>query len=208
MRVCWLAHTTIFSIISSHIFIVQVYSQALACFASYGAFRYWVSNEEHRKWVIANGRVTGEGKDWGGTSANTYYNASLIWGAIGAKRFFFDTQYASIIIGGAVIGAITPVLLWLLHKGTLHHHLCCLKTFCSFCLLFTAVGGTLIQLIHPAILLSPISPGYNQGWVLSSLVLGAYSQWFLYRKRTDWWQKYNYVRNICLRSITWPLDDH
>ncbi|ORZ37313.1 OPT oligopeptide transporter protein-domain-containing protein [Catenaria anguillulae PL171] len=156
-----------------HIFISQLVSQFVAGFVCYGAFRYWMDSDPiHKQWVVDAGNAQGMGAEWGGTSFNTYYSASLIWGAIGAKRFFFETQYAPVIWVGALAGLVLPIVLWLGHKY---------------------VGGSWWVLAHPAVLLSPNGPGSNNGGYLTSFLVSIWAQFFMYRYRPLWWKRYNYV---------------
>ncbi|ORZ30144.1 OPT oligopeptide transporter protein-domain-containing protein [Catenaria anguillulae PL171] len=155
-----------------HIFISQLVSQFVAGFVCYGAFRYWMADPQHAEWVRLGGNTEGMGALWGGLSFNTYYSASLIWGAIGAKRFFFDTQYAPVIWVGALAGLVLPIVLWLGHKY---------------------VGGQWWVLAHPAILLSPNGPGANNGGAFTSIIVSTIFQFYAYRYRSAWWKRYNYV---------------
>ncbi|ORZ37375.1 OPT oligopeptide transporter protein-domain-containing protein [Catenaria anguillulae PL171] len=138
------------------IFISQLVSQFIAGF----------------QWVVDAGNAQGMGAEWGGLSFNTYYSASLIWGAIGAKRFFFETQYAPVIWVGVVAGITLPIVLKLGHKF---------------------VGGQMWILAHPAILLAPNGPGSNNGYALTSMIVSFFSQFYAYRYRQEWWKRYNYV---------------
>ncbi|ORZ32406.1 OPT oligopeptide transporter protein-domain-containing protein [Catenaria anguillulae PL171] len=152
---------------------MKLVSQIAAGFVAYAGFRYWIDSDPiHKEWIVNYGQVKGIGADWGSNSINTYYSASLIWGAIGAKRFFFDTQYAPIIWGGALAGILLPIALWLGHKY---------------------IGGQWWVLAHPAILLSPNGPGSANSGYLTSFLLAIWSQWFMYRYRQAWWKRYNYV---------------
>ncbi|ORZ33910.1 OPT oligopeptide transporter protein-domain-containing protein [Catenaria anguillulae PL171] len=148
-------------------------NQLISCFVVFGAMRQWLATPEHVQWVLDDGKVEGPGKSWGASqSHNVYYSASLIWGAIGPKRFFFDTQYSPVIWVGVIVGCVTPVILKLCH---------------------TFIGGSYWALIHPAIILGPGGAGGNQGTTLSYFTVAFFFQFFMYRYRSAWWKRYNYV---------------
>ncbi|KAJ3347520.1 oligosaccharyl transferase subunit ost3/OST6 [Allomyces javanicus] len=125
------------------------------------------------EWLKVNGKgIEGDGKNWGGTNTNIYYSASLIWGAIGPIRFFFESAYSGLIISGLVIGLVLPPLLKL---------------------------GSLItdkipwKLIQAPILFQVGSPGSYQSSVLMSFFVSTFFQFFMYRYHRGWWTRYNYV---------------
>ncbi|ORZ32388.1 OPT oligopeptide transporter protein-domain-containing protein [Catenaria anguillulae PL171] len=155
-----------------HIFIAQLTSQFIAGFVAYGAYRFWMADPIHTEWIQKLGRVQGIGADWGSANLHTYYSAALIWGAIGAKRFFFDTQYAPVIWLGALCGLLLPIVLWIGHKY---------------------VGGQWWVLAHPAILLSPNGPGPTTSGYLPTFIVAFIFQFVAYRYRQAWWARYNYV---------------
>ncbi|ORZ36656.1 OPT oligopeptide transporter protein-domain-containing protein [Catenaria anguillulae PL171] len=159
-----------------HIFISQIVAQVLSVFICYATMRIWLLDPKHSVWVRATAAekktMTAVEKSWTSYTFNVYYSASLIWGAIGPKRFFFDSQYGSIIIGGAIAGLILPILLKMCHKF---------------------IGGGIWQLMHPALLLSPASPGANNGIWLTSFLLSTFTQFYMYRWHQGTWKRYNYV---------------
>ncbi|ORZ29832.1 OPT oligopeptide transporter protein-domain-containing protein [Catenaria anguillulae PL171] len=156
-----------------HVFIAQITAQFMAAFVCYASMRVYLSNPEHIQWVLDDGKKEGPGKVWGASqSHNVYYSASLIWGAVGPKRFFFDTQYSPVIWTGVIVGCITPIILKLAH---------------------TYIGGWIWPLIHPALILGPNGAGGNQGSTLSIFTVSTIFQFYMYRYRSGWWKRYNYV---------------
>ncbi|KAJ3355385.1 hypothetical protein GGF32_002063, partial [Allomyces javanicus] len=135
-----------------HVFIAQVFSQVLAVFVCWGTMEGWISSEEHVQWILDNGKAEGTGATWGATGFNIFYNASLIWGAIGPIRFFFESIYSPIIIGGLIAGAVTPII---------------------FKIGDILVGSKIIpwHLFQSPLLYTVGSPGSNQGYVLTSFLI-------------------------------------
>ncbi|KAL7751121.1 OPT superfamily [Sorochytrium milnesiophthora] len=113
------------------------------------------------------------GSKWSSARVMTvYYNASLLWGAIGPIRFFF-TSYTPIAIAGFLAGAILPILM------KLGQHF---------------IGGRFPwALVSAPILFSIPSPGgYNSDTVMA-FAIAVFFQFFMYRRHKKWWQRYNYV---------------
>jgi hypothetical protein len=138
-----------------HVFISQLCAQIIAVAVCYWAIRDWLSNPDHITWIKKNGHVPGSGATWGATSPNLFYNASLIWGAVGPIRFFFESSYASLLYGGLIIGTMTPIL-------------------CK-------LGSHLLGPIFPWALVSPLiftqmDPGQNQGYMTSSFFVSWFFQ--------------------------------
>ncbi|KNE61034.1 OPT family small oligopeptide transporter [Allomyces macrogynus ATCC 38327] len=155
------------------IFTVQIVSQLLAVFICYYTQVFWFNNPEHIEWLKVNGKgIEGDGHNWGATNTNIYYSASLIWGAIGPIRFFFESVYSGLIIGGLIVGLVLPPLLkagsYLTDKIPWH-------------------------LVQAPILFQVGSPGAYQSAVLTSFLVSTFFQFFMYRYHRGWWTRYNYV---------------
>ncbi|KNE58040.1 OPT family small oligopeptide transporter [Allomyces macrogynus ATCC 38327] len=157
-----------------HVFIAQVFSQVLAVFVCWGTMEGWIASEEHVQWILDNGKAEGTGATWGATGFNIFYNASLIWGAIGPIRFFFESIYSPIIIGGLIAGAVTPII---------------------FKIGDILVGSKVIpwHLFQSPLLYTVGSPGSNQGYVLTSFLISLFFQKYMFTKHQAWWKRYNYV---------------
>ncbi|KAJ3358307.1 hypothetical protein GGF32_000541 [Allomyces javanicus] len=151
-----------------------VFSQVLAVFVCWGTMEGWISSEEHVQWILDNGKAEGTGTTWGATGFNIFYNASLIWGAIGPIRFFFESIYSPIIIGGLIAGTVTPII---------------------FKISDILVGSKVIpwHLFQSPLLYTVGSPGSNQGYVLTSFLISLFFQKFMFTKHQAWWKRYNYV---------------
>ncbi|KAL7747258.1 OPT superfamily [Sorochytrium milnesiophthora] len=158
-----------------HVFAAQMYSQAVAVLVCYATLVGWTSNPLHVDWILNPNNYTNDGvaSMWA-ASGNypVYYNASLIWGAIGPIRFFF-TSYLSLVIAGFTIGAVMPVVLW-------------------FC--YHYIGGPIPwQLINVPIIANVQGPGISGAIPLMGFIASCIFQFGVYRYRSKWWQRYNYV---------------
>ncbi|KAI9189288.1 OPT super [Blastocladiella emersonii ATCC 22665] len=156
-----------------HVFLSQLLSQIMAVFFCYITYKFWMQNPAHREWVTLFGSKAATSNQWTSQTLNTYYSASLIWGAVGPKRFFFESSYAPVIYVGVALGISLPIVLRL-------------------CYLF--VGGPIPwQLIYAPILLQPQGPSGNQAYHFTGFLVSFFFQFYVYRYRSAWWKKYNYV---------------
>ncbi|KAL7748155.1 OPT superfamily [Sorochytrium milnesiophthora] len=167
-----------------HMFIAQMYSQIVAVIVCYATFESYTANPEHVDWIVNSKKYTHDpvANKWNSQgNYGTYFNASLIWGALGPVRFFF-TSYGPLVIAAFVTGIVLPVLLKLGHEY---------------------VGGPIPwALINAPLLLNVPSPGGNQAGPLMSFVVSFIFQFYVYRYRTKWWQRYNYVLSTAFDVAT------
>ncbi|KAJ3368660.1 hypothetical protein GGF31_006222 [Allomyces arbusculus] len=157
-----------------HVFIVQMCAQIIAVFVCWGTMEGWISNKEHVEWLELNGKAKGSGSTWGASGYNTFYNASLIWGAIGPIRFFFESVYSPIIIGGLIAGTVTPIIF---KFGDM------------------IMGSKIIpwHLFQAPLLYTVGSPGSNQAFVLTQFIVSCIFQKYMFSRHQGWWKRYNYV---------------
>ncbi|KAI9179106.1 OPT super [Blastocladiella emersonii ATCC 22665] len=149
-----------------HVFISQISAQIIAVGVCYVTMRMWVDNPVHQDWIMRQE----EFKKENGTAS---YNAALIWGAIGPKRFFFESAYGPVVTLGFAAGAVTPIIFKLA------------DVFLGGPIPWKYIQGPLLFLV-PGV-------GSNQGTMLSTFLVAAFFQFFMYRYRQDWWSRYNYV---------------
>ncbi|KAL5540512.1 hypothetical protein UlMin_043499 [Ulmus minor] len=117
---------------------------------------------------------------WTCPDDRVFFDASVIWGLVGPKRIFgSDGNYAAMnwfFLGGA----IGPVIVWLLHKAFPK------QSWIPLINLPVLIGATGMM---PAA--TPLN--YN-AWVL----VGTIFNFFVFRYRKRWWQRYNYVLSATL----------
>ncbi|KAL3476503.1 oligopeptide transporter [Aspergillus californicus] len=111
--------------------------------------------------------------------SSTHFNTSLIWGAIGPRRFF-STNYAALLYF-PILGALLPILVYILRRR---------------------YPGTLWGYFHVPLFLGglnylPPATGMNYGsWVVVGLGFGM----LIRNRRGAWWEKYNFVLSAALDS--------
>ncbi|PHT50877.1 Oligopeptide transporter 6 [Capsicum baccatum] len=112
---------------------------------------------------------------WTCRGDHVFYDASVIWGLVGPKRFFGPLGNYGALNWFFLGGAIGPMLVWLLHK--------------SF------PKQSWIKLINLPVLLGATAamPPANTLNFNSWIVVGFLFNFFVFRYRKKWWQRYNYV---------------
>jgi OPT family oligopeptide transporter len=117
---------------------------------------------------------------WTCPNDRVFFDASVIWGLVGPKRIFGSQG----IYGGLnwffLGGILGPVIVWLLHKAFPT------KSWIPLINLPVLLGAT--AYMPPATALN-----YNS-WIL----VGTIFNFFVFRYRQKWWQKYNYVLSAAL----------
>ncbi|KAF9204914.1 hypothetical protein BGZ49_004710 [Haplosporangium sp. Z 27] len=127
---------------------------------------------------------TKEGYPFTCRSTNTFYSASIIWGAIGPARVFGskDNAIYGPVQWGFLAGAILPLAFWLLIKK------------------FPNVSW--LKYVHWPVLLAATSniPPALPYMYTNGLAIGFVFSFLLRRYRYDWWSRYNYVTSAALDS--------
>ncbi|XP_009615074.1 oligopeptide transporter 4-like [Nicotiana tomentosiformis] len=121
-----------------------------------------------------------KGSPWTCRGDHVFYDASVIWGLVGPKRFFGPLGNYGALNWFFLGGAIAPILVWLLHK--------------SF------PKQSWIKLINIPVLLGataampPASTLNFNSW----FVIGTLFNFIIFQYRKKWWQRYNYVLSAAL----------
>ncbi|XP_047315163.1 oligopeptide transporter 4-like [Impatiens glandulifera] len=117
---------------------------------------------------------------WTCPGDRVFFDASVIWGLVGPKRIFGSLGNYSGMNWFFLGGAIGPVLVWLLHKAFPK------QTWIPLINLPVLLGAT--GNMPPATALN-----YNS-WIL----VGTIFNFFVFRYRKKWWQRYNYILSAAL----------
>ncbi|PRQ53003.1 putative oligopeptide transporter, OPT superfamily [Rosa chinensis] len=117
---------------------------------------------------------------WTCPGDRVFFDASVIWGLAGPKRIFGSLGNYSAMNWFFLGGFIGPVIVWLLHKAFPK------QTWIRLINLPVLLGAT--AYMPPATALN-----YNS-WI----VVGTIFNFFVFRYRKEWWQRYNYVLSAAL----------
>ncbi|KAK3193888.1 hypothetical protein Dsin_025198 [Dipteronia sinensis] len=152
-------------------FVAQTTGTIISTLASFATSWWLISTVEN----ICEQEKLPKGSPWTCPQMTAAYDFSVIWGVIGPKRMFFPDGMYSKLYYFFLIGAITPLLIWVLSK------------------LFPEKGW--IKSINIPIIMAGASALLAAGTVSywSWIFVGIVFNWIVYRKYKDWWGRYNYL---------------
>ncbi|KAI9347421.1 OPT oligopeptide transporter protein-domain-containing protein [Zopfochytrium polystomum] len=110
---------------------------------------------------------------WNANGYNVFLNAGAIWGAIGPSRFFGPGSPYSTTLYGFLIGAVLPVVPWLMHR------------------FFPDGYWHLVNI--PVIMTVPLDPGTVLSILITPLLVGVVVNYVIKKYHHAWWKKYAYV---------------
>ncbi|XP_008800083.1 oligopeptide transporter 4-like [Phoenix dactylifera] len=129
---------------------------------------------------ICNDQLLPANSPWTCPGDRVFFDASVIWGLVGPRRIFGPLGNYGALNWFFVGGALGPIIVWIFHK------------------IFP--GQTWIPLINLPVLLGATaamppatSVNYNS-WI----VVGTVFNFFVYRYRKKWWERYNYILSAAL----------
>ncbi|WCJ18173.1 oligopeptide transporter 4 [Euphorbia peplus] len=117
---------------------------------------------------------------WTCPGDRVFFDASVIWGLVGPKRIFGSLGNYQAMNWFFVGGAIGPVIVWLMHKAFPK------QSWIPLINLPVLLGST--GMMPPA-----TAVNYNS-WI----IVGTIFNFFVFRYRKQWWQRYNYILSAAL----------
>lgn len=117
---------------------------------------------------------------WTCPGDRVFFDASVIWGLVGPRRIFGSLGNYKALNWFFLIGASGPLLVWLLHKAFPS------KKWIKLINLPVLLGATAVM--------PPATTVNFNCWI----VVGAIFNFFVFRYRKKWWQRYNYVLSAAL----------
>lgn len=112
---------------------------------------------------------------WTCPGDRVFFDASVIWGLVGPKRIFGRLGDYSSMNWFFVGGAIGPIIVWLFHKAFPE------KSWIPLVNLPVLLGATAYM--------PPATPLNYNSWI----IVGTIFNFFIFRYRKKWWQRYNYI---------------
>ncbi|OHW90574.1 OPT family small oligopeptide transporter [Colletotrichum incanum] len=113
--------------------------------------------------------------------SRTHFNTSMVWGALGPRRFFAEGAMYRSLLWFFLIGAVLPVIVYVLKKQVFTSSKWLKKVHIPLFL-----GG--LNYIPPA-------SGTNYGsWAIVGLLFGL----LIKRRQKTWWRRYNFVLSSAL----------
>ncbi|KAI3991976.1 hypothetical protein MKX01_001846 [Papaver californicum] len=117
---------------------------------------------------------------WTCPGDRVFFDASVIWGLVGPRRIFGPLGNYPALNWFFLGGAVGPILVWFLHKAFPQ------QSWIPLINLPVLLGAT--ASMPPA-----TTVNYNS-WIL----VGTIFNFFVFRYRKQWWQRYNYVLSAAL----------
>ncbi|TXG54085.1 hypothetical protein EZV62_019341 [Acer yangbiense] len=117
---------------------------------------------------------------WTCPGDRVFFDASVIWGLVGPKRIFGSLGNYKAMNWFFLGGAIGPVIVWIFHK------LFPKQTWIPLINLPVLLGAT--GMMPPA-----TAVNYNS-WI----IVGTVFNFFVFRYKKQWWQRYNYILSAAL----------
>ncbi|KAI3465134.1 hypothetical protein Pfo_021797 [Paulownia fortunei] len=157
-------------------FIVQFVGTIIAGTINIGVAWYLLTSIKN----ICQDQLLPPNSPWTCPNDRVFFDASVIWGLVGPKRIFGSLGNYSALNWCFLGGAVAPIVVWLLHKAF--------------------PSQTWIKLINIPVLLGataampPASTLNFNSWIL----VGTIFNFFVFRYRKSWWQRYNYVLSAAL----------
>ncbi|KAK4489972.1 hypothetical protein RD792_000626 [Penstemon davidsonii] len=157
-------------------FVVQFIGTIIAGTINIGVAWYLLTSIEN----ICQDQLLPPSSPWTCPGDRVFYDASVLWGLVGPKRIFGSLGKYSALNWCFLGGAVAPILVWILHK------------------MFPSKKW--IKLINFPVLLGataampPATTLNFNSWIL----VGTVFNYFVFKYRKNWWQRYNYVLSAAL----------
>jgi len=121
--------------------------------------------------------------EWTCRNSVTFYSASVIWGVIGPARMFGSGAYYSALMWFFLIGILLVIPFWLLNRR---------------------YPNSVWKYVHIPVILTATSqiPPAQASLYVTWFVLGYIFQFYLFRNKSEWWHRYNYVLSAAMDTGT------
>ncbi|KAL8136597.1 hypothetical protein V2J09_002598 [Rumex salicifolius] len=143
----------------------------------FGSVAWWLL---HSVTNICNDTLLPADSPWTCPGDRVFFDASVIWGLVGPKRIFGHLGNYKAMNWFFLGGAIGPFIVWLFQKSFPR------LTWIPLINLPVLLGAT--AYMPPATALN-----YN-----SRIIVGTVFNFFVFRYRKKWWQRYNYILSAAL----------
>ncbi|KAJ3094362.1 hypothetical protein HDU96_001716, partial [Phlyctochytrium bullatum] len=135
-------------------------------------------------------KVDGSLEGWDAVQYEVFMNAGAIWGLIGPRRFFGPNSPYRKLLYCFALGAILPVLPYLLHKLSLR--LPPLRTPTSTSVLLNPLRWPWHLVNVPLLISFPVTVSSLRADLVTPLIVALVVNVGLRRWRPDWWKSYAY----------------
>ncbi|CAB4267361.1 unnamed protein product [Prunus armeniaca] len=157
-------------------FVVQCIGTIVAGTINIGTAWWLLGSVEN----ICNVELLPSNSPWTCPNHSVFFTASVIWGLVGPKRIFGSLGHYSALNWFFLVGALGPLLVWSLHKAFPK------QKWIAYINLPVLFGATAVM--------PPATTVNFNCWI----VMGIVFNYFIFRYRKRWWQRYNYVLSAAL----------
>ncbi|ODN73352.1 OPT family small oligopeptide transporter [Cryptococcus amylolentus CBS 6039] len=153
---------------------IQVLANMLAIPVNYGVMRWVIAS----KFDYVSGKVADPAGQWTGQEFKSYNSAGVQYSLVGPTRLFKSSVYQPLTYG-FLVGAIAPVIVWLLHK--------------RFPKVRFDLFNTTIFFSGAATFYGNLSTG-----PFTTFIVGTVWNFYLYRYRRKFWNTWAYISGAAL----------
>ncbi|KAI1849109.1 hypothetical protein JX266_005070 [Neoarthrinium moseri] len=153
---------------------VQILANMVALPVNYGVMRWVLAT----KFDYVSGKVADPLGQWTGQDFKSYNTAGIQYALVGPKKLFASSFFSPVLYG-FLAGALAPVIIWLLHK--------------KFPRARFDLWNTTIFFASAAVFYGNLSTG-----PFTTILLGTFTNFFLYHYRRQFWNKWAYISGAAL----------
>lgn len=153
---------------------MQIFANMIALPVNYGVMRWVIAT----KFDYVSGKVTDPLGQWTGQDFKSYNTAGIQYALVGPKKLFASSFFSPVLYG-FLAGALAPVLIWMLHK--------------KFPRFRFDLWNTTIFFASAATFHGNLSTG-----PFTTILLGTFTNFYLYRYRRAFWNKWAYISGAAL----------
>lgn len=167
-----------------HMFLAQLLGTVIGCVVNYVVICVVLAPQNGYR-AFLDGSVTDPTGQWDGRKVQIFRSASIIWGAVGPERFFSGNY--KYLYGGFILGALLPIIPWLLHKRLQRRSLKKIHE--------SVYSRTVVPIFLHGAIAPPATP---TNIMLGGFVCAFVSQKWMLERYPHWFKKYNYVLSAAL----------
>ncbi|CAN8096086.1 unnamed protein product [Discula destructiva] len=153
---------------------IQLFAFVVSLPVNYGVMRWVLAT----KYDYITGAKTDPSGQWTGQNFQSYNSEGIMYALVGPKKLF-ASAYFSPVLYGFMAGALTPIIIWLLHR--------------RFPRLKFNLWNTTIFFASMATFRGNLSTG-----PFTAFIIGTVFNFYLFRYRHAWWNKWAYISGAAL----------
>ncbi|RIB14300.1 oligopeptide transporter 6-like protein [Gigaspora rosea] len=160
-------------------FTSQIWGTIVGCIVNFWTMQMIIDSKR----TYLDGTETDPSGQWTGYQSEIFNTASIVWGLIGPAKTFGAGSPYNVLLWGFLIGIFLPIPFYLLHRK------------------FPKAKFNLVNI--PLILFGmSYFPGAAANFLITALLVSFLSQFYAFRYKHTWWEKYNYVMSAAFDAGT------